>query len=142
MTDTPCVLFLCTHNAARSQLAEALLRHDAGDRYRACSAGTEPTVVHPLTKLALEEIGVDTAALHAKSVKEMLGRARVRTAIVVCAQAAESCPRLFPFAQDVLQWPFEDPSRVQGSHELQLAAFRRTRDEIRTRLRQWVAHGL
>lgn len=142
MTDQPCVLFLCTHNAARSQLAEALLRHDAGDRYRACSAGTEPTVVHPLTKLVLEEIGVDTAALHAKSVKDMLGRARVRTAIVVCARAAESCPRLFPFARDVLQWPFEDPSRVQGSHELQLAAFRRTRDDIRARLRRWVAQGL
>jgi len=138
-TDKPCVLFLCTHNSARSQMAEALLRHQAGTRYRACSAGTDPTDVHPMTKRVLEEIGVDTAPLRAKGLKEMLGRAQVRTAIIVCAQAAESCPRLFPFAREVLQWPFDDPSRVEGSEELQLAAFRRTRDEISDRLRTWLA---
>ncbi|MCW5891291.1 MAG: arsenate reductase ArsC [bacterium] len=139
MTDKPCVLFLCTHNSARSQMGEALLRHAAGDRFRACSAGTEPTSVHPMTMRVLQEIGIDTAPLRSKGLKEMLGHAKVRTAIVVCAQAAESCPRLFPFAREVLQWPFDDPSRVQGAEELQLAAFRRTRDEIRERLHQWLA---
>lgn len=139
MAKLPCVLFLCTHNSARSQMAEALLRHLAGDRYRACSAGTEPTDVHPLTRRVLEEIGIDTTPLHSKGLDAMLGRANVRTAIVVCAQAAESCPRLYPFAREILQWPFDDPSRVGGSDELQLAAFRRTRDEIASRLRDWLA---
>jgi len=139
MRDAPCVLFLCTHNSARSQMAEALLRHQAGDRYRACSAGTEPTDVHPMTRRVLDEIGIDTAPLRAKGLSEFLGRASVRTAIVVCAQAAESCPRLYPFAREVLQWPFDDPSRVEGSDEVRLAAFRRTRDEIAARLRDWLA---
>jgi arsenate reductase len=138
MAEKPCVLFLCTHNAARSQLAEALLRHRAGDRFRACSAGTEPTDVHPMTRRVLDEIGVDTAGLQSKPLSRFLGHVKPRHAIIVCAQAAESCPRLFPFAVNVMQWPFDDPSRVQGSEELQLAAFRRTRDEIDARLREWL----
>jgi arsenate reductase len=138
MPTKPCVLFLCTHNSARSQIAEALLRHHAGDRFSACSAGVEPTAVHPMTKRVLEEIGIDTSPLRAKPLSRLLGRISPRYAIVVCAQAAESCPRLYPFALTVLQWPFDDPSRVQGSEELQLAAFRRTRDEIDARLRDWL----
>ncbi len=138
MADKPCILFLCTHNAARSQIGEALLRMHAGDRYRACSAGLEPTEVHPMTKRVLEEIGVDTAPLHSKGVRDLLGRTAVKTAIVVCAQAAESCPRIFPGALEILQWPFDDPARIEGSEELQLAAFRRTRDEIDARLREWL----
>ena len=137
--EKPCVLFLCTHNSARSQLAEALLRHRAGDRYRACSAGVDPGRVHPMTIRVLEEIGIDTSGLEAKGLDAILGRANVRTAIVVCAQAAESCPRLYPFAREILQWPFDDPSRVQGSEELQLAAFRRTREEIDARIRDWLS---
>jgi len=139
MANKPCVLFLCTHNAARSQIAEALLRYHAGDRYGACSAGVEPTEVHPLTRAVLEEVGIGATALRSKPIAEFLGRTRVRTAIVVCAQAAESCPRLFPFTTELLQWPFDDPSRVEGSPELQLAAFRRTRDAIDSRLREWLA---
>jgi arsenate reductase len=138
MADKPCVLFLCTHNSARSQIAEALLRRLASDRYSACSAGTDPTAVHPMTRRVLEEIGIDTSGLEAKPLKRFLGRSRPRYAIVVCAQAAESCPRVFPSAVNVLQWPFDDPSRVEGSEELQLAAFRRTRDEIEARLRDWL----
>ena len=137
--ERPCILFLCTHNAARSQMAEALLRKLAGDRYRACSAGLEPTEVHPMTLRVLEEAGVDTAGLRSKGVDELLGKANVRTAVVVCSQVAnEGCPRLYPFTREVLQWPFDDPSRVEGSEELQLAAFRRTRDAIEARLRSWL----
>jgi arsenate reductase len=137
--DKPCVLFLCTHNAARSQMAEALLRKLAGDRYCACSAGLEPTEVHPLTLRVLDEAGVDTTGLRSKSITQVLGKAPVRTAIVVCAQAAnEACPRLYPFTREVLQWPFGDPSRVEGSEEMQFAAFRRTRDAIESRLRDWL----
>jgi arsenate reductase (thioredoxin) len=138
MADKPCILFLCTHNAARSQIGEALLRKHAGSRYRACSAGLKPTEVHPMTKRVLEEVGVDTSALRSKNVKELLGRASVKTAIVVCAQAAESCPRVFPSALQILQWPMDDPAQIQGSEELQLAAFRRTRDEMDARLREWL----
>jgi arsenate reductase (thioredoxin) len=139
MADKPCILFLCTHNAARSQIGEALLRKHAGGRYRACSAGLEPTEVHPMTKRVLEEVGIDTAPLRSKSVKELLGRAAVKTAIVVCSQAAESCPRVFPAAMQILQWPMDDPAAIQGSEELQLAAFRRTRDEMDARLREWLS---
>jgi arsenate reductase len=138
MADKPCILFLCTHNAARSQIGEALLRRHAGTRYRACSAGLEPTDVHPMTKRVLEEIGVDTTFLRSKSVKELLGRVTVKAAIVVCVQAAESCPHIFPGALQIVEWPLDDPARVQGSEELQLAAFRRTRDEMDARLREWL----
>ncbi len=141
MADKPCVLFLCTHNSARSQIAEALLRHLAGDRYRACSAGVDPGRVHPLTVRVLEEVGVDTNGLRSKGLDEMLGHANVHTAIVVCAQAAEACPRLYPFARNVLQWPFDDPARIEGSEELRLAAFRRTRNEIDAKLREWLRAG-
>ncbi|HXJ34899.1 MAG TPA: arsenate reductase ArsC [Candidatus Eisenbacteria bacterium] len=137
-TDKPCVLFLCTHNSARSQMGEALLRHLAGDRYRACSAGTEPSTVHPLTLRVLEEAGIATEGLRSKSVDSILGKASIRTAIMVCAQAAESCPRIYPVAREVLHWELDDPSRVRGSEELRLAAFRRTRDEIAGRLRDWL----
>jgi arsenate reductase len=137
--DKPCVLFLCAHNSARSQMAEALLRKLAGDRYTACSAGLEPTEVHPMTMRVLEEAGVDTTGLRAKSVAEVLGKITVRTAVVVCRQAAgEACPRLYPFTRDVLQWPFEDPARIEGTEESRLAAFRRTRDAIESRLRSWL----
>jgi arsenate reductase len=119
-------------------MAEALLRHRAGDRYRACSAGIEPGRVHPMTLRVLQEAGVDTSGLESKSLDAVLGRTKVQTAIVVCARAAEACPRLYPFAREVLQWPFDDPSRVRGSEELQLAAFRRTRHEIDARLRDWL----
>jgi len=139
--EKPGVLFLCTHNSARSQLAEALLRRRAGDRYRVYSGGVEPGRVHPLTIRVLEEVGIDTTNLESKGLDSVLGKANVATAIVVCAQAAESCPRLYPFAREVLRWPFDDPSRVQGSEELQLAAFRRTRDEIDARIRDWLRTG-
>jgi len=139
--DKPCVLFLCTHNSARSQLAEALLRHRAGDRYRACSAGVQPGRVHPLTIRVLEEVGIDATNLKSKGLDAVLGKANVQTAIVVCAQAAESCPRLYPFAREILQWPFDDPSRVQGAEELRLAAFRRTREEIDAKIRDWLRAG-
>jgi arsenate reductase len=139
MANKPCVLFLCTHNSARSQMAEALLRRQAGDRFSACSAGTEPTRVHPMTRRVLDEIGVDTSGLAAKPLSAMLGRVAPRYAIIVCAQAADACPRLYPFATNVLHWPFDDPSRIEGAEELQLAAFRRTRDEIEARLREWLS---
>lgn len=89
MKEQPCVLFLCTHNAARSQLAEALLRRHAGTRFEAASAGLEPTEVHPLTRQVLDEIGVDTNALRAKGLGEFLGKVAVQYAIIVCERAED-----------------------------------------------------
>lgn len=138
MTQKPCVLFVCTHNAARSQMAEALLRQKAGHRFDVASAGLEPTEVHALTREVLEEVGLDTSALHAKGTREFLGRRSVRYAIIVCARDEAKCPRVFPFARQTLAWPFDDPATPQGSPELQLAKFRRVRDEIAARIGQWL----
>ncbi len=138
MTEKPCVLFVCTHNAARSQMAEALLRHKAGHRFDVASAGLEPTEVHPLTREVLGEVGLDPSGLHAKGTREFLGRRSVRYAIIVCRRDEEKCPRVFPFAIQTVYWPFDDPVTPQGSPELQLAKFRRVRDEIATRVGQWL----
>lgn len=133
----PLVLFLCTANSARSQMAEALLRAKAGDRYAAASAGLEPAGVNPLTIRVLEEIGVSAHGLRSKHVSEFLGKAAVRTAIVVCARAQEACPRLFPFAGRMLHWPFDDPAAAADEGE-RLETFRRVRDEIALRLDEWL----
>jgi protein-tyrosine-phosphatase len=95
MKKKPRVLFLCTHNAARSQIAEALLRKYAGHRFEAISAGLEPTDVHPLTRQVLEEIGVDHGPLRAKGAREFLGRTSVRYAIIVCQRVEPNAPRCF-----------------------------------------------
>jgi arsenate reductase (thioredoxin) len=136
-TKKPTVLFLCTHNAARSQMAEALLRHHAGDRFAASSAGLEPTQVHPLTRQVLDEMGVDSSGLRAKGAREFLGRARVRYAIVVCEKNEASCPKLFPFSTQTLYWTFDDPTQP-APPELQLSRFRRVRDAIDARLKDWL----
>jgi arsenate reductase len=136
MTEKLRVLFLCTHNAARSQMAEALLRHVAGDRFEILSAGLEPTEVHPLTQQVLEERGVSTSGLRAKGVGQFLGKVKVDDAIGVCDPAELNCPRVFPFALNVLQWPFEDPAAAPA--ESQLVAFRRVRDAIDRKVRAWV----
>ena len=132
------VLFLCTHNAARSQMAEALLRHLTGDRFEVVSAGLEPTAVHPLTRQVLVEAGVDVSGLHAKGVNEFLGKASVQYAIVVCSEEEWQCPRFFPFAVGNVRWPFEDPVQVSGTDIERLAAFRRVRDAIEAQLHAWL----
>lgn len=138
MTEKPRVLFLCTHNAARSQLAEALLRKHATHRFEAMSAGLEPTDVHPLTRQVLEELGVDHTALRAKGAREFLGRTSIRYAIIVCQRVEARCPQVFPFAMQTLYWNFDDPTEQQGSAELQLAKFRRVRDEIDACIKAWL----
>ena len=132
------VLFLCTANSARSQMAEALLRHRAGDRFEAHSAGLTPSVVHPMTIRVLQEIGLDTNRLRSKGSEEFLGKMRLHYAIIVCDKAAQSCPRLHPFALHTLHWPFDDPAAVQGPEEERLAKFREVRDKIDEQIRSWL----
>ncbi len=126
------VLFLCTHNSARSQMAEGLLRHLAGDRYEAHSAGTEATQVRPLAIRAMDEIGVDISGQESKTLERYLGETFDHV-ITVCDDANEACP-FFPGARNRLHWSFEDPSRAEGSEEERLAVFRLVRDRIRDRV--------
>jgi arsenate reductase len=126
------VLFLCTHNSARSQMAEGLLRQLAGDRFEAMSAGTEATRVRPLAIRAMEEIGIDISSQESKTLDRYLQES-FDYVITVCDDANEACP-FFPGARSRLHWSFEDPSRVEGSEEERLAVFRSVRDRIRERI--------
>ena len=137
-TSTPRVLFLCTHNAARSQMAEAFLRHYAGDRFEALSAGLAPTHVHPLTCQVLTETGLDPRTLYAKDLNTFLGKVHIHSAIIVCHQAEAHCPRLYPFALQTLSWPCDDPTQAAGSTAERLRMFRTVRDQIAHGVRAWL----
>jgi arsenate reductase (thioredoxin) len=127
------VLFLCTHNSARSQMAEGLLRALGGDNYESFSAGTEATLVRPLAIKAMAEIGVDITGQRSKVLTEYL-KQPFDHVITVCDNANESCP-IFPGATNRLHWSFPDPSRAQGSEEEQLAVYRQVRDTIAARIK-------
>ena len=128
------VLFLCTHNSARSQMAEGLLRHLAGDRYDAFSAGTEATHVRPLAIRAMAELGIDLSRQESKTLDRYLGEP-FDAVVTVCDQAAEACP-VFPGAKQRLHWSFPDPSKATGTEEEQLAVYRQVRDDIRKHIEQ------
>jgi len=133
------VLFLCTHNSARSQMAEGLLRHLAGDRFEAHSAGTEATQVRPLAIRAMDEIGVNISGQESKTLERYL-REPFDHVITVCDDANEACP-FFPGAENRLHWSFEDPSRAEGTEEERLAVFRLVRDRIRDRVQAELVDG-
>jgi arsenate reductase len=130
------VLFVCTHNSARSQMAEGLLRALAGDRFEAQSAGTEQTSVNPLAITAMKERGIDISA-HTSKVFEGLMHEPWDYLITVCDDANERCP-FIPGVQKRLHWSFEDPSRATGDDAQRLATFRRVRDQIEARLADWM----
>lgn len=127
------VLILCTGNSARSQMAEGLLRHDAGDRFDVFSAGTEPTRVRQEAIAVMQELGIDISDHRSKSVDAFTGQ-NFDHVITVCDNAKASCP-VFPGTTQI-HWSFDDPAAVEGSQEHRLAAFRRIRDELRERLRE------
>ena len=131
------ILFLCTHNSARSQMAEGFLRAMAGDRFEVQSAGTEKTAVHPLAVRAMAERGIDISG-HTSKLYDGLMAEPWDYLITVCDDANERCP-FVPGSVKRLHWSLEDPSRVTGDEEARLAAFRRVRDEIETRLAEWRA---
>ena len=134
----PKVLFLCTGNSARSQMAEALLRKYAGDQFDVYSAGLEPRGINPYTVRAMNEIGVDLSGHRSKDVMEYLGRMNFGYVITVCDNAEANCP-IFPFVTTRLHWSFEDPARFEGADEDKLAKFREVRNQIDERIRSWLA---
>ena len=133
----PKVLIVCTGNAARSQMAEGLLRHDAGDRFEVFSAGIFPSYVRPLAIQAMREIGIDISAQRSKSVEEFVDQ-DIDYVITVCDHANAVCPD-FPAKTKRIHWSIPDPVAAWGDEEAQLQAFRDARDDIRARLRAWVS---
>ena len=131
------VLILCTGNSARSQMAEGLLRHEAGDRFEVSSAGTKPTEVRPEAIAVMRELGVDISHHRSKSVEEFLGH-EFDYVITVCDNARESCP-VFPGPARYIHWSFEDPAAARGSEDERRLVFRRIRDAIAERLRSFAA---
>jgi len=123
------VLILCTGNSARSQMAEGLLRHDAGDRFEVFSAGTKPSRVRPEAIAVMRELGIDISGQRSKSVDEFAGQS-FDYVLTVCDHAKESCP-IFPGRCATIHRNFEDPATPEGSAEERHAIFRRIRDELR-----------
>jgi thioredoxin type arsenate reductase len=134
------VLFICTGNSARSQIAEALLRGLGGAAFEPSSGGTEPKGVNPYTVRVLKEVGIDWSGARSKPLAGFIG-GRFDYVITVCDRARQACP-VFPGRHQMLHWDLEDPAEVEGPDERRLEAFRRTRAEIETRLRPFVEMAL
>lgn len=136
------VLFLCTQNSARSQMAEGFLRHLAGDRFEVYSAGLEPTdEVHPCAVEAMGEVGIDISDQRPKSLGTYLGKEFFNYLVIVCARAEERCPKTFPGVGTRFSWIFDDPRRDEGiPHDSMLERFRQVRDEIEIKVRDWLEH--
>ena len=132
------VLFLCTGNSARSQMAEAILRKRAGNYFEVYSAGLEPKGLNPYTLRVLDEIGADTAPLRSKALSSFIGKQHFGYLITVCSKAEDKCP-IFPGMGMRLHWPFDDPATFQGSEEETLAVFREVRDQIDATIREWLS---
>jgi arsenate reductase len=130
------VLILCTGNSARSQMAEGLLRHEAGERFDVFSAGTRPSKVRQEAIAIMRELGIDISGHRSKSVDEFVGQP-FDYVITVCDNAKESCP-VFPGKARRIHWSFEDPAAVEGSEGERRGAFRRIRDQIRERIEAFV----
>jgi arsenate reductase len=132
------ILFFCKHNSCRSQMAEGLLRHLAGDAFDVYSAGLYPAPIHPLVYPVMEEIGIDISRQTSKSIDLYLGRELMDTVFIVCQEGEAECPKLYPMALHVERWPLPDPASVVGQKEAVLNAFRNTRDMLETKIRAWL----
>lgn len=130
------VLFLCTHNSARSQMAEGLMRFLHGDRFEVESAGTEATLVRLLAIKAMNEIGIDISSHTSKTLDRFLDQPWDYV-ITVCDEANKVCPT-FPHGRNRLHWSFPDPSKATGSEEQQLNVYREVRDDIQARIEEFV----
>ena len=132
------VLFLCTGNSARSQMAEAFLHHYGAQRFEAFSAGLDPQGINLLTAQVMAEIGVSMEGQYSKALSRYLGKEHFGYLITVCGDAEERCPSTFPGLGKRLRWCFDDPATVEGSAEEKLAKFRAVRDAIGTQIQRWI----
>jgi thioredoxin type arsenate reductase len=130
------VIFVCTGNAARSQMAEAILRHDAGDRFEVVSAGVSPRGVHPLAIAALARVGIDIRDAQSKPVGMFIGQ-RFDYVITLCDRARQTCP-VFPGGAQTLHWGLDDPAEVEGTADERAAAFDRVLTEVSGRIHRFV----
>ena len=131
------VLFLCTGNSARSQMAEAFLRHYAGDRFEVHSAGLSPSVINPYTYAVMAELGLFLEGQRSKGVEEYLGKLLFQYVITVCDNADENCPTVWMNVANRLHWSFEDPAKAEGTEAQKLAKFREVRDQIAERVKRY-----
>ena len=140
MFSSPRVLFICVHNSGRSQMSEAFLKHYAGDRFDAQSAGLEPGALNPLVVEAMDEIGIDISQNKTKSVFDIWKSCELfQYVISVCdEESAEKCP-IFPGPTTRLHWSFHDPSSVTGTPEQKLQKVRQIRDEIGAKIQDWLS---
>ena len=133
------VLFLCTGNSARSQMAEAFLRRYGGDMFEPHSAGLEPKGLNPLTVKVMNEVGIDISNQRSKSIDTYLGKVLFQYLITVCDDADQNCPVGITGVETRMHWSFEDPAKSEGTEEEKLAKFREVRDLIEQRIKEWVA---
>jgi arsenate reductase (thioredoxin) len=131
------VLFICTHNSARSQMAEALVNHDLAGQVKAFSAGTEPSSVHPLAVAVMRELGIDISNQRSKGLEEFGGQ-KFDYVITLCSQADESCPIFFGGIQKI-HIAFPDPAAASGTEEDRLVTFRKVRDQIREQIVEFLS---
>ncbi len=131
------VLFLCTGNSCRSQMAEAWLRELGGDQFTVYSAGLEPHGVNPNTITVMEELGIDMSGHRSKQLDEYIGKIDFDYLITVCSNAEERCP-YFPGMGTRMHWPFQDPAAFEGSEEEKLDFFREVRDQIKEKIQSWL----
>lgn len=132
------VLFLCTGNSCRSQMAEAFVRKYSRDSIAVYSAGLEPRPVHEMAIEVMKEVGVDISGQQSKPISEFLGKIDFRYVIFVCEKAEQDCPYVYPHVLHWLSWPFDDPAKAQGLREVRLAAFRNARDAIEKKIKEWL----
>jgi arsenate reductase len=142
MKNKPKVIFLCTGNSARSQMAEAFTRKYARDRFEIHSAGLDPKGINPYTVRVMEEIGISLDEQSSKSVNEYLGKVHFAYLFTVCGHAEKNCPRIFLTQGKYAHWDFEDPAAFEASDEEKLAKFREVRDQIDQRIQEWLAEGM
>ena len=133
------ILFLCTGNSARSQMAEAFVRKYADDRFEAHSAGLEPKGLNPLTVKVMDEIGIDISGQTSKGMDIYWGKTDLQYVVTVCDNANENCPTVWPGVHQKLHWSFEDPAAVAGSDEEKMVKFREVRDFIDKTIKDWLA---
>jgi arsenate reductase (thioredoxin) len=133
------ILFLCTGNSARSQMAEAFIRKYADDRFEVHSAGLEPKGLNPLTVKVMDEIGIDVSGQTSKGVDTYLGKLHFQYLVTVCNDADRDCPTVWPGVHQRMHWSFQDPAAVEGSEQEKLAKFREIRDLIETKIKKWLA---